>query len=79
MIFMSDMTRDFMAPDLTTSPAAPNHNGDYNFNNNFNNFTRERERLIENARCRENSPNDAALQRARAAGSTGAGAGPGRN
>jgi len=30
-------------------------------------FERERERLIENARCRENSPNDAALQRARAA------------
>ena len=30
-------------------------------------FERERERLIESARCRENSPNDAALQRARAA------------
>ena len=30
-------------------------------------FERERERLIENCRCRENSPNDAALQRARAA------------
>ena len=30
-------------------------------------FERERERLIENSRCRSNSPNDAALQRARAA------------
>ena len=36
MIFMSDMTRDFMAPDLTTTPAAPNNNGNYNFNNNYN-------------------------------------------
>ena len=30
-------------------------------------FERERERLIESCRCRENSPNDAALHRARAA------------